>query len=168
MLYRALITTHHMTSRKKITAISKAAKKYNCAVYLKTGAHGIGIAESEGEAGVRDWIKSVKVRVLVYSMFDEIYPRLCPPLSRPTYSIEAQRSQSHGTSTLKRSILDKNKPILPNTCSKAMPHLRLSVDTEYNCICILLMLYHIDLKIQRLQAPTLRRRRPRPTSRRAW
>lgn len=64
MLYRALIKTHHMTSRKKITAITKAAKKHNCAVYLKTGAHppGIMIAESDGEEGVRDWIASVKVR----------------------------------------------------------------------------------------------------------
>lgn len=66
MLYRALIKTHHMTSRKKITAILKAAKKYNCAVYLKTGAHppGVMIGECDAEQGEQDlkeWVGSVKV-----------------------------------------------------------------------------------------------------------
>ena len=65
-LYRALIKTHHMTSRKKITAIAKAAKKYNCAVYLKTGGHppGVMIGECDGEEGESDlkgWIGSIKV-----------------------------------------------------------------------------------------------------------
>lgn len=65
MLYRALIKTHHMTSRKKITAIAKAAKEYDCAVYLKTGAHppGVMIAESEEEEGVKEWVASVKVGI---------------------------------------------------------------------------------------------------------
>jgi len=63
MLYRALIKTHHMTSRKKIKAITKAAKKFNCAVYLKTGQHppGVMIAESDGEEGVRNWTACIKV-----------------------------------------------------------------------------------------------------------
>ena len=66
MLYRALIKTHHMTSRKKITVILKAAKKYNCAVYLKTGAHppGVMIGECDAEQGEQDlkeWVGSVKV-----------------------------------------------------------------------------------------------------------
>ncbi|KAL9127188.1 MAG: hypothetical protein Q9217_003896 [Psora testacea] len=64
MLYRALIRTHHMTSRKKISAISKAAKNYDCAVYLKTGPHppGIMIAESEnnGQEGLEGWLGTVK------------------------------------------------------------------------------------------------------------
>lgn len=66
MLYRVLIKTHHMTSRKKINAITKAAKKYSCAVYLKTGAHppGVMIAESGEEDGVREWVASVKVCAL--------------------------------------------------------------------------------------------------------
>ena len=63
MLYRALIRTHHMTSRKKISALAKAAKQYNCAVYLKTGPHppGIMIAESDVEESVKAWVASVKV-----------------------------------------------------------------------------------------------------------
>ena len=52
-----------MTSRKKIAAITKATKKYNCGVYLKTGRHppGIMIAESVEEEMLRNWIGSVKV-----------------------------------------------------------------------------------------------------------
>ena len=52
-----------MTSRKKITAIAKAAKKYKCAVYLKTGAHppGIMIGESRTEERILDWTKAIKV-----------------------------------------------------------------------------------------------------------
>ena len=65
---RALIKTHHMTSRKKIIAISKAAKQYNCAVYLKTGIHtpGVMIGECDGEDGeesLKEWIRSVKVGI---------------------------------------------------------------------------------------------------------
>lgn len=64
MLHRALVKTHHMTSRKKISAINKLAKKWECAVYLKTGVPpGIMIAESEGEEGVGEWVASVKVRM---------------------------------------------------------------------------------------------------------
>lgn len=67
MLYRALIKTHHMTSRKKIAAIAKAAKSYNCAVYIRTGARppGVMIAESEEDKGLRDWVDAVKVRFVL-------------------------------------------------------------------------------------------------------
>ena len=68
MLCRALIKTHHMTSRKKIMAITKAAKQYECAVYLKTGMHppGVMIGECDGQEGEQDlkeWVRSVKVCV---------------------------------------------------------------------------------------------------------
>lgn len=56
-----------MTSRKKISAINKLAKKWECAVYLKTGVPpGIMIAESEGEEGVGEWVASVKVRIGIF------------------------------------------------------------------------------------------------------
>ena len=65
ILYRALIKTHHMTSRKKIRAIAKSSKKCNCAVYLKTGEPpGVMIGECDGEMGeqgLKEWIGSVKV-----------------------------------------------------------------------------------------------------------
>lgn len=55
-----------MTSRKNISAIAKAAKKCNCAVYLKTGVHppGLMIGECNGDKGEQDlkeWVGSVKV-----------------------------------------------------------------------------------------------------------
>lgn len=77
MLYRALIKTHHMTSRKKITAITKAAKQYNCAVYLKTGRHppGVMLGECDGEEGEEDLkagVRSVKVRIFLLSVFSPL------------------------------------------------------------------------------------------------
>ena len=74
MLYRALIKTHHITSRKKVTNIIKAAKQYNCAVYLKTGMHppGVMLGECDGEEGEQElkaWVRSVKVRIFLLSVF---------------------------------------------------------------------------------------------------
>ena len=71
MLYRALIKTHHMTSRKKITAITKAAKKCNCAVYLKSGGHppGVMVGECGGEYVI---------------LSEAILPRSCCLMSRQT------------------------------------------------------------------------------------
>ena len=54
-----------MTSRKKITAICKAAKKLDCAIYLKTGGHSPGVmiaeCEEEGAEGLAGWVDAVKV-----------------------------------------------------------------------------------------------------------
>lgn len=54
-----------MTSRKKITAIGKAAKQFDCNVYLKTGAHPPGImiaeCEDEGQEGLAGWVAAIKV-----------------------------------------------------------------------------------------------------------
>lgn len=61
-IHRILIKTHHMTSRKKISAITKAAKRLSCSVVLKTGSPpGIMLAEGEEEdAGA--WLEIVRVR----------------------------------------------------------------------------------------------------------
>lgn len=51
-----------MTSRKKIAAITKAAKHQNCAVYIRTGTwRGVMIGESEEEQGLKGWVGDVKV-----------------------------------------------------------------------------------------------------------
>ena len=61
MMYRALIKTHHMTSRKKIQAITKSAKQHSCSVLLKTGKPpGVMIAEGTEDA-VKRWVEGVKV-----------------------------------------------------------------------------------------------------------
>lgn len=50
-----------MTSRKKILAITKAAKRLSCSVLLKTGGPpGIMLAEGEGAA---EWMEVVRVRL---------------------------------------------------------------------------------------------------------
>ncbi|KAI9052985.1 hypothetical protein LZ554_003256 [Drepanopeziza brunnea f. sp. 'monogermtubi'] len=58
---RILIKTHHMTSRKKILAITKAAQRCSCAVLLKTGRRppGVMLAEGEGE-GAEAWLEVVR------------------------------------------------------------------------------------------------------------
>ncbi|KAK0119683.1 hypothetical protein ONS95_011119 [Cadophora gregata] len=57
-IQRILIKTHHMTSRKKILTITKAAKRLSCSVLLKTGGPP-GVMVAEGElAG--DWLEVVR------------------------------------------------------------------------------------------------------------
>lgn len=61
LIFRALIKTHHMTSRRKIQAITHSAKHKSCSVILKTGKPpGVMIAEGE-EVRVREWVADVKV-----------------------------------------------------------------------------------------------------------
>lgn len=66
-LHRALIKTHHMTSRKKIQSLTKAAKTLHCAVVIKTGRPpGVMIveatndSESEAQKAVEAWVGVVR------------------------------------------------------------------------------------------------------------
>lgn len=102
MLHRALLKTHHMTSRKKIQAIAKAAKSLSCAVVIKTGhPPGVMIAECEcedespeldvmgkeengkkrvaGEGGRRlsEWVSAVKVCDLISVVDIEFHSAVC-------------------------------------------------------------------------------------------
>ena len=62
MPFRALIKTHHMTSRKKIQTLSKAAKTHACSVVFKTGRPpGVMIAEAADESSLTEWVDTVKV-----------------------------------------------------------------------------------------------------------
>ena len=82
MLYRALIKTHHMTSRKKIAAIHALTRRHGCVVYLKKGLRPPAVlvaekywvmeeteqigeemedVEDPGEKVLRQWVKGVKV-----------------------------------------------------------------------------------------------------------
>lgn len=60
-LYRLLIKTHHMTSRKKILTLTRAASNLQCSVLLKIGSRPPGIMLAEGEQA-DEWLKVVKVR----------------------------------------------------------------------------------------------------------
>ena len=60
MLYNALIRTHHITSRKKVSLLKRAADAHNCFVLLRSG--GVpGIMYVEGQEGnVESWVGVVK------------------------------------------------------------------------------------------------------------
>ena len=59
-LYHALIRTHHITSRKKVTKIKKAAAKHTDYVLIRSGGSP-GIMYCEGsEEGVNEWVSNVQ------------------------------------------------------------------------------------------------------------
>jgi hypothetical protein len=62
-LFNALVRTHHITSRKKVALLKKAADTHNCYVLLRSGGCP-GIMYCEGdEPGVKQWIATVQVRL---------------------------------------------------------------------------------------------------------
>lgn len=61
-LFNALVRTHHITSRKKVARLKKAAVTHDCYVLLKSGGCP-GIMYCEGdEDDVKQWIATVQVR----------------------------------------------------------------------------------------------------------
>ena len=63
-IFRALVKTHHMTSRKKIQVLTRSAKGLGVGVLIKTGrSPGVMVVEG-GEGGVRGWVGGVKVSML--------------------------------------------------------------------------------------------------------
>lgn len=64
-MHRVLIKTHHMTSRKKILALTTAAKSLDVSVVIRTGGPpGIMICEG-GEGETMEWLGVVKVCILL-------------------------------------------------------------------------------------------------------
>ncbi|KAF2229783.1 hypothetical protein EV356DRAFT_370573 [Viridothelium virens] len=60
LVFNALIRTHHVTSRKKVAALKKAASRYGCHVMLRSGGSP-GIMYVEGSKdGVEQWVASVQ------------------------------------------------------------------------------------------------------------
>jgi hypothetical protein len=61
MLYNALIRTHHITSRKKVAALRRAADTHQCAVLLRSGGcPGIMYVEGVGKDRVEMWVDVVR------------------------------------------------------------------------------------------------------------
>ncbi len=59
--FHALIRTHHITSRKKVAHLRKAAGKYDVYALLRSGGCP-GIMYCKGsEDGVREWVATVQV-----------------------------------------------------------------------------------------------------------
>ncbi|TLD20483.1 hypothetical protein PspLS_08689 [Pyricularia sp. CBS 133598] len=61
-LFNALIRTHHITSRKKIQRLRKAATEHsvNYVLIRSGGAPGIMYAEAVEEESVREWVDAVQ------------------------------------------------------------------------------------------------------------
>ena len=60
-LFHALIRTHHITSRKKVAHLRKAAGKFECYALLRSGGcPGIMYCKGSEEA-VRGWVGTVQV-----------------------------------------------------------------------------------------------------------
>ncbi|PYH93580.1 hypothetical protein BO71DRAFT_327357 [Aspergillus ellipticus CBS 707.79] len=61
MLYNALIRTHHITSRKKVSALKRAADIHNCFVLLRSGGcPGIMYVEAKEKDSVELWVNVVR------------------------------------------------------------------------------------------------------------
>lgn len=61
MLYNALIRTHHITSRKKVAALKRAADTHQCFVLLRSGGcPGIMYVEAPEKTQVESWVGEVR------------------------------------------------------------------------------------------------------------
>lgn len=61
MLYNALIRTHHITSRKKVAALKRAADTHQCFVLLRSGGSpGIMYVEGQARDDVEAWVGEVR------------------------------------------------------------------------------------------------------------
>lgn len=64
--FNALVRTHHITSRKKVAALTQAAKKHEVYALLRSGgAPGIMYVEGS-ESGVSAWVGDVKVSAQIH------------------------------------------------------------------------------------------------------
>lgn len=60
-LHNALIRTHHITSRKKVAALKRAADTHQCSVLLRSGGcPGIMYVEGQGKERVESWVDVVR------------------------------------------------------------------------------------------------------------
>ncbi|CAG8410540.1 unnamed protein product [Penicillium salamii] len=60
-IHNALIRTHHITSRKKVAALKRAADSLECAVLLRSGGcPGIMYVEGRGKERVESWVDVVR------------------------------------------------------------------------------------------------------------
>ncbi|KAJ6088245.1 hypothetical protein N7486_009506 [Penicillium sp. IBT 16267x] len=61
MRFNALIRTHHITSRKKVAALKRAADIHQCFVLLRSGGcPGIMYVEGHEQTNVESWVSVVR------------------------------------------------------------------------------------------------------------
>lgn len=60
-MFNALIRTHHITSRKKVAALKRAADTHDCFVLLRSGGcPGIMYVEARDKSRVEAWVGEVR------------------------------------------------------------------------------------------------------------
>lgn len=91
-MHRALIRTHHITSRKKVSTLKAAAKQHNVFALLRSGGvPGVMYVEG-GDEGVRAWVDTVKdLRYKDYQLVAS--PSSCPA---PKTAKNEKRKQKAG------------------------------------------------------------------------
>lgn len=90
--YNALIRTHHITSRKKVATLKRAADSLNCFALLRSGGcPGIMYVEAKDKDAVESWVSVVKN--LRYKDFQLA--------SRPASAIVGEEEESRGPAGLK-------------------------------------------------------------------
>lgn len=64
-IYNALIRTHHVTSRKKVSKLKEAHHEAHYVLIRSGGSPGLMYVESD-EKGVEEWVDAVKVYIHLY------------------------------------------------------------------------------------------------------
>ncbi|PWY69458.1 hypothetical protein BO83DRAFT_73187 [Aspergillus eucalypticola CBS 122712] len=95
MFYNALIRTHHITSRKKVSALKRAADIHNCFVLLRSGGcPGIMYVEARDQTAVESWV--TVVRKLRYKDF-QLATRPGPLHDENETDLHDQKQSPHQT-----------------------------------------------------------------------
>ncbi|KAK1833301.1 hypothetical protein QBC39DRAFT_279351 [Podospora conica] len=104
-LFHALIRTHHITSRKKVAHLRKAADKYACYALLRSGGCP-GIMYCKGdEQGVREWVSTVqRLRYKDFQLVAKPSPLSPEATPDPTGLYEVEAVKEFGDAMEKRGI----------------------------------------------------------------
>jgi hypothetical protein len=95
MPYNALIRTHHITSRKKVSALKRAADAYNCFALLRYGGSpGIMYVEAKEKEAVESWVNTV--RNLRYKDFQLVSRPACAEVEGMAREKESGKSYKDG------------------------------------------------------------------------
>ncbi|TVY22224.1 hypothetical protein LHYA1_G009055 [Lachnellula hyalina] len=112
-LRRILIKTHHMTSRKKIGIITRAAKRLDCSVLLKVGANpGIMLCEGQ-ENHASEWETVVRVSSWIcfqhvgQDELQDVLNRLVALVPREKANINSQKLRYKDMRLLKRESISE-------------------------------------------------------------
>ncbi|KAK4191715.1 hypothetical protein QBC35DRAFT_296293 [Podospora australis] len=107
-LFHALIRTHHITSRKKVAHLRKAAREFDCYALLRSGGCP-GIMYCKGtEQAVKDWVGTVqRLRYKDFHLAYKPVPTETPTNQKqePTGLVESESVSDFAAAMEQRGIL---------------------------------------------------------------